>query len=149
MCLHTKAQCLIFFFLVPNSKRELFQVTVSPSKNFGFRKKHIFWHLCLVGPMHAHCAVCLSEWHVHSGNGRDEKVELQLFSVCCWLLTMAGWPDWANFTLLGRVARWYAFKQKIQIWVNFGGHRMKKVGIYYGQLDSIMPNKYKYFMSVW
>jgi hypothetical protein len=31
-----------------------------------------------------------------------------------------------------RVTRWYIFKPKIPIWVNFG---MKKVGIFYGILE--------------
>jgi hypothetical protein len=44
--------------------------------------------------------------------------------------------------LITRVARWYVFKPKIQIWVNFGGHWNGKneenilwpFGIYYGHL---------------
>jgi hypothetical protein len=36
-----------------------------------------------------------------------------------------------------RVARWYIFKQKIPIWVNFGGPWNGKVGIFYCHLDYI------------
>jgi hypothetical protein len=36
-----------------------------------------------------------------------------------------------------RVARWYGFKPKIQIWENFQGLGMKKVGIGYGHLEYI------------
>jgi hypothetical protein len=37
-----------------------------------------------------------------------------------------------------RVARWYLFKPKITIWVNFGGLGTEKVGIFYVQLDFFM-----------
>jgi hypothetical protein len=30
-----------------------------------------------------------------------------------------------------RVARWFVFKQKIQMWVNFGGLALKDVGIFF------------------
>jgi hypothetical protein len=33
-----------------------------------------------------------------------------------------------------RVARWYAFKPKILIWVNLGGPWNEKVGKFYGHL---------------
>jgi hypothetical protein len=33
-----------------------------------------------------------------------------------------------------RVARWFAFIPKIQIWVNFGGLALEDVGIYHGHV---------------
>jgi hypothetical protein len=36
-----------------------------------------------------------------------------------------------------RVARWYVFKLKIQIWINFGGPWNENVRIFYVQLDYI------------
>jgi hypothetical protein len=37
-----------------------------------------------------------------------------------------------------RVARWFVFKPKIQIWVNFEGLAMEDVGIFYGHLVHFM-----------
>jgi hypothetical protein len=34
-----------------------------------------------------------------------------------------------------RVARWFIFKPKIPIWVNFGGPWKESVGIFYDHLD--------------
>jgi hypothetical protein len=39
------------------------------------------------------------------------------------------------------VARWFVFKPKITIWVNFGILAMEDVGIFYGRLV--------YFMAIW
>jgi hypothetical protein len=36
-----------------------------------------------------------------------------------------------------RVARWFVFKPKIQIWVNFGGPWNEKNGIFHGPLEYI------------
>jgi hypothetical protein len=51
-------------------------------------------------------------------------------------------------TVLGRVARWFVFKPKIQIWVNFGGscdgrwwYILWTLGPFYGLL--------LYFMDLW
>jgi hypothetical protein len=48
-----------------------------------------------------------------------------------------------------RVARWHVFKPKIQIWVNFGGLGMKKVGIFYGHLEYITAIWYIYYIAIW
>jgi hypothetical protein len=47
-----------------------------------------------------------------------------------------------------RVARWFVFKPKIPIWVNFGVHKIGKclnvvlpLGIFYGDLG--------YFITIW
>jgi hypothetical protein len=40
-----------------------------------------------------------------------------------------------------RVARWFVFKPKIPIWVNFEGLRLQIVDIFYGHLG--------YFMTIW
>jgi hypothetical protein len=37
-----------------------------------------------------------------------------------------------------RVARWFIFKLKIAIWVNFGGPWNEKVGIFNGHLEYII-----------
>jgi hypothetical protein len=54
----------------------------------------------------------------------------------------------SNLQVLDRVARWFLFKPKIQIWVNFGGPEIEKrcyilwpFGIFYGHLG--------YFMTIW
>jgi hypothetical protein len=33
-----------------------------------------------------------------------------------------------------RVARWYIFKPKIPVWINFEGRAMEDLGIFYGHL---------------
>jgi hypothetical protein len=38
-----------------------------------------------------------------------------------------------------RVARWYFFKPKIQIWGNLGGLAIKDVGIFYVHLVILRP----------
>jgi hypothetical protein len=40
-----------------------------------------------------------------------------------------------------RVARWFIFKPKIQIWVNFEGPKIGKMDIFYGHLE--------YFTDIW
>jgi hypothetical protein len=40
-----------------------------------------------------------------------------------------------------RVARWFDFKPKIPIWVNFGGLAMENASIFYGYLE--------YFTVIW
>jgi hypothetical protein len=42
-----------------------------------------------------------------------------------------------NFGLGARVARWYIFKPKIQIWVNFGGSWNEKCWYIYGHLGCL------------
>jgi hypothetical protein len=34
-----------------------------------------------------------------------------------------------------RVARWFIYRPKIPIWVNFGGFRLENVGIFWGILN--------------
>jgi hypothetical protein len=34
-----------------------------------------------------------------------------------------------------RVARWFLFKPKLPIWVNFGGPQIENVDIFYGHLE--------------
>jgi hypothetical protein len=49
-------------------------------------------------------------------------------------------PDSRDFILISprRVARWYIFKPKIPLWVNYEGPwNWKKVGIFYGYLEYI------------
>jgi hypothetical protein len=43
-------------------------------------------------------------------------------------------PTLVAFGVLSRVARWYIFKPKISIWVNFEGLGMEKVGIFYNSI---------------
>jgi hypothetical protein len=43
-----------------------------------------------------------------------------------------------------RVARWFVFKPKIPLWVNFGGpyiYVLENVCVFYGHLE--------YFMEIW
>jgi hypothetical protein len=40
-----------------------------------------------------------------------------------------------------RVARWFVFKPKIPIWLNFGGPNKVNVGTFYDHLE--------YFMAIW
>jgi hypothetical protein len=50
----------------------------------------------------------------------------------------------SSVVVFGRVARWFVFKPKIPIWVNFGGPENGKYwsfGIFYGH--SV------YFMAIW
>jgi hypothetical protein len=53
-----------------------------------------------------------------------------------------------NLKLVTRVARWFVFKPKIQIWINFGGpyivkclYILRPLGIFYGD--------WGYFMTIW
>jgi hypothetical protein len=60
-----------------------------------------------------------------------------------------------------RVARWYIFNPKIQIWVNFGGSLVRDVGIFYVHLVyftaichtlwtfDIFPGYLEYFFPFW
>jgi hypothetical protein len=56
-----------------------------------------------------------------------------------------------NLLLSCKVARWYVFKQKIQIWVNFGGPWIEKGGVFYGHLEYIMAfsGRLVYFTPFW
>jgi hypothetical protein len=60
-----------------------------------------------------------------------------------------------TYTEVGcRVARWYIFKPKIPIWVNFEGLGMEKVGVFSGSLENITAIRYIYghlvhFMAIW
>jgi hypothetical protein len=54
------------------------------------------------------------------------------------------------------VARWYVFKPKIPIWVNFGGPWNEKVVIFYGHLEYFRNEKVvifyghlEYFTTIW
>jgi hypothetical protein len=52
--------------------------------------------------------------------------------------------NWWKHIFESRVARWFAFKPKIAIWVNFGGPcvcRLENVEILYGHLE--------YLLNIW
>jgi hypothetical protein len=50
-----------------------------------------------------------------------------------------------------RVARWYIFKPKIQIWKKIEDHRMENVGILYAPLEYVMAIWYSLwsFVVIW
>jgi hypothetical protein len=55
-----------------------------------------------------------------------------------------------------RIARWFAFKPKIPIWVNFGGscnrkswYILSQFGLFYGHWRYFTAIWYKYFVVIW
>jgi hypothetical protein len=63
---------------------------------------------------------------------------------------------WFDLIILFRVARWFVFKPKIPIWVNFGGscggrcwYILWPLGLFYGRLTYIMRSYLVYFMAIW
>jgi hypothetical protein len=48
-----------------------------------------------------------------------------------------------------RVAGWFVFKPKIPIWVNFGGHGMANVVIFYDHLEYVLVVLNNLCMAIW
>jgi hypothetical protein len=51
--------------------------------------------------------------------------------------------------LHGRVARWFVFKPKIPLWVNFGGPYIDWKNGYIFEISGIFYRRLGYFMTIW
>jgi hypothetical protein len=85
---------------------------------------------------------------------------LHLAANACSCLDLIIWYYQSSFLLIcatyarSRVARWYVFETKIQIWVNLVGWAMEDAGLIYGRLVCLTTLWYicgrlVYFMLIW